>query len=308
MMKTRGRGMIAAGLALAALVVLVALVAGGRQPAGSGSSSKKLPNGDRVASGGGAAMQPAVGQPVLDSAAPALQRASLPRVQIRVIRTADVSLRVDHGDLQDTVVKARQLAKTYGGMVAASSFSSHEHVGSVELRIPSTRFDDALKQLGSLGKVTGVHSRGEDVTAQYIDLAARERNLRAQERVLRGLMGEARTIEDSIKVQNELSAVQGQIEELQGRLRYLRNQTSLSTISIAMTEAGVPAPGTPGAVSRAWEQAKHRALSVLTAIIASLGFALPAALLAGLAILVGRPLWRRYGAPPAGPVATPPVE
>jgi hypothetical protein len=294
-----------AGAALAALVVAAALLAGTHRPATGSSSADRLGMNPTVSAGDVAL--PATADVGRD-AVPALQHASLPSAQARVIRTADVSLRVDHGNLQGTVVKARQLAKTYGGMVAASSFSSHQHLGSVELRIPSAHFDDALKQLGSLGNVTGVHSRGEDVTAQYIDLAARERNLRTQERVLRGLMGQARTIEDSIKVQNELSAVQGQIEELQGRLRYLRDQTAMSTIAIGMTEAGVPAPATPGAVSKAWERAKHRALSVLTAIIAALGFVLPAALLAGLAILIGRPLWRRYGTHGPGTMAAPPVE
>src|SRR5262245_44563470 len=139
-MRTRGRGMIAAGLALAALTVIVALVAGNHHPATSSGSADKLLGLNPTASGGAVAL-PGTAQAGRHAEAPALQHASLPNVQARVIRTADVSLRVDHGDLQDTVVKARQLARTYGGMVAASSFSSQQHMGSVELRVPSAHFD-----------------------------------------------------------------------------------------------------------------------------------------------------------------------
>jgi hypothetical protein len=87
-----------------------------------------------------------------------------------------------------------------------------------------------------------------------------------------GLFDEAATVADTIRIQNELSGIQLQIEEIEGRLRYLRDQTSLSTISVTLAEEGVAAPG---AFDRAWERAVDGFLSVLAALVVGLGFVLP---------------------------------
>ena len=127
------------------------------------------------------------------------------------------------------------------------------------LRVPVDRFDPALKAASGIGggKVTSRAVNGQDVTPEYIDLNARLTNLRAQEKVLLRLMDEAATVTDTIRVQSQLSDVQGAIEQLEGRVRYLRDQASMSTITLSLTQAGaVPAaPSEPNAISQAFRDA-----------------------------------------------------
>jgi Domain of unknown function (DUF4349) len=94
-------------------------------------------------------------------------------------------------------------------------------------------------------------------------------------------MDRARTVTDTIRVQGELSQVQLEIERLRGRLDYLEDQTSFGTITATFAPVGA-SPGNPAPLTRAWEQALDAGLSVVSAVIVGLGFALPVALLLGL--------------------------
>ncbi len=51
-------------------------------------------------------------------------------------------------------------------------------------------------------------------------------------------MGRTVTVTDTIRVQGVLQNVELQMEEIQGQLIYLRDRTAMSTISIAVHEAG----------------------------------------------------------------------
>src|SRR4029450_6651386 len=75
---------------------------------------------------------------------------------------------------------------------------------------------------------------------------------RAQERVYLRLLDRARAIADVIAGQNQLQQVQANIERLQGQVDYLEDQSSFSTIVLALTEPG--AAGQPrGTFARAWQ-------------------------------------------------------
>ncbi len=98
----------------------------------------------------------------------------------------------------------------------------------------------------------------------------------------------AETIPETIRVQSEVSGVQLQIEELEGRLRYLRDQTSLGTISVSLTEAGA-VPARLGPIGRAWRTAVEVTTGIASGLIVGLGALLPVALLG----LIAWPLVRR---------------
>jgi hypothetical protein len=233
------------------------------------------------------------------------QPAQLPSA---VIKTADTTVRVAHGDLKRAVLRANEIAGRAGGYVTESSVGGGRTPDAlVVIRVPAPRFAPTLAALENLGRERAQTITGQDVTQEYVNLNARLVNLRAQQQVMRRLMARAETIAQSIEVQNQLSRVELQIEELTGQLLYLRNRTELSTITLRLTQAVPPPPpvGHPSALWKAGERSLDAGLAVVTAVIVGAGFVIPLALIAAILVLAGRKLlpWARRALPDPGEAA-----
>jgi Domain of unknown function (DUF4349) len=219
----------------------------------------------------------------------------LPTLPSAVIKTGNLRLRVDHGQFGRTVHAVRDVAQRFGGYPTRSSTTGSKiHEGTITIRVPARAFNDALNALEAISHVhVGAESvTGQDVGQEFVDLRARLVNLRAQEKVLLRLMDQAQTIADSIRVETYLQNVELQIEDVQGRILYLQNRTSMSTIRIALHEAGQkPAPPQhASAIWKAGERSLDAALAVVTSVIVGAGLVLPVSILALLALLVARRL------------------
>ena len=219
----------------------------------------------------------------------------LPALRSAVIKTGTVRLRVDHGQFGQTRQAVRHIAGHFGGYQTRSSTSGSKlHVGTITIRVPAAAFNDALDAVEGLTHVhvTAESVDGQDVSQQFVDLHARLVNLEAQEKVLLRLMDRAQTISESIRVENYLQQVEFQIEDVQGRILYLQNRTSMSTITVALHEAGKkPAP--PQHASAFWkagERSLGAAQAVVTSVIVGAGLVVPISILVLIAVLVGRRL------------------
>jgi hypothetical protein len=235
------------------------------------------------------------------SAADVSLKTTLPVIRSAVIKTATLGLRVPHGRFGRVMDAAESIAGRYGGFVSQrSSSGTRVHDGRLVMRVPVGRFTQARLAVERLGRPTNESVVGVDVTQQFVDLDARLDNLRSQAQALRRLMERTQSVSDTIRVQSVLQGVELQIEEIQGRLIYLRNRTALSTISIDVHEAGArPAP--PAHASAIWmagARALHSATAVVTGVIVGAGYVIPIAILALLAVLIGR-----LAAPWAAPLA-----
>ena len=321
-------GMRRATVAVAATVVLSGLAGAAAGCAGGAGSA-----GSEGAGGGGAtaakqSLRASAGSAVLGAAAAPLTHApsaggtgsvgggaradiSVP-VPSAVIKTASLDLRVAHGKFGDAMNAATTVALRFGGYVSRrTSFGTKVHDGTIVMRVPAGRFDRARMAVERLGRPTNEVVSGRDVTRQVVNLGARLGNLESQQRALRALMRRAVSVSDTIRVQGVLQGVELQIEEIQGELNYLRDRTSMSTISIAVHEAG-RRPVPPQHASAIWKdgaRAAHAATEVVGAVIVGAGYVIPLAILALLAVLVGR-LAAPWAAPLAArrrtPAATPP--
>jgi uncharacterized protein DUF4349 len=266
-------GRVWIGLALAAAVVVGCSQTpeGGGGAGGGGGGAVPLPDESGAAGGGD-----------IGSAAPI----DLPPIGPSVIKTADLQVEVD--GLDAAMDGATRVATRYGGFVVSSATEGEESQrGSVMIRVPSDRFEEALGDLRGLGEVQRQRVEGQDMSQEFVDLEARLRNLDAQETVLLGLFKDAVSVTDTIRVQRELSGVQLQIEELQGRLRYLRDRTALGTITVGLAGAGAAAPGP---LDEALDRAVQGFLNVLAGLVVALGYVAPFAII-GLAGLLG---YRRF--------------
>jgi uncharacterized protein DUF4349 len=215
-----------------------------------------------------------------------------------VIRTGQAFIEVDKVD--PAILKIRQLAAQVGGYVANSSITGGRdqiRQATLELKVPSGRYDDALGSLASIGKVETVNSSAQDVGEEFVDVTARVTNSRRlEERLLNLLASRTGKLDDVLRVERELARVREEIERYEGRLRYLSAHVAMSTLSITVHEPGPLLGNSPGdnpiaaALRRAW----RNFVSVVAGAIASLGVLIPLGLVA-VAVWFGYRRWRRKG-------------
>lgn len=276
----------AAWVGVVGLVAGVGCSGGGDTGGSTGAGGNDLVNAPRAAD-----VRHALAPRDLAGARPALGD-MIPLATPSVIKTAEVTLRIDAGRLHDSIDDIVRVARDHGGFVLSTSLEETSGRATVTLRVPATDFEAALADAESTGDVTTEEISGRDVGQEFVDLDARLTNFEAQETVLLRLMSRSRSVADTLRVQRELQDVQLEIERLRGRLRYLRNQTDLSTITLTLVETGAPV-GRLGTLQRAWHTAADTFGAVVSGSIVVLAVVLPIALLVVAVLLVGRFLWAR---------------
>ena len=166
----------------------------------------------------------------------------------KLIRTAELSL-VDLPDAGKTLDAVEKIAREAGGFVGSTSLRRDEggtQSGSVTVRVPADRFDQALDKLRDLGKVRSVSTNVQDVTAEYVDLEARIRNAKRTEQEIIKLLDRGGKLADIITIETKLGEVRETIERYEGQMRVLREQVDLATITLHLSEkseAAVPEAG-----------------------------------------------------------------
>jgi len=218
-----------------------------------------------------------------------------------VIRTANATIKVD--SLEPAVAQIRLLAARVGGYVANTDMQTGAgqlRSASLELKIPATRFDEALAGLAPIGGLESVNVEAEDVGEEYVDVTARMENARRLERRLIELLAN-RTgrLKDVLDVEQALARVRQEIERYDGRLRYLRAHTATSTLTVTVHEP-VPIVGTVGTsvMGEAFKQSWRNFVALLALVVQSLGVVLPLGALAAAGWLVAR-RWRARATAPA---------
>ena len=180
--------------------------------------------------------------------APAAPPAEMAMGETALVATSNERLVVQNGNLSVVVVDPaeaaediRLMAEGMGGFVVnLNTYQSYfgdqatpATQASITVRVPSERLNEAIEQIKAASvEVRNVTVSGEDVTAQYTDLASRLRSLEAAEEQLTEIMQEARRTEDVMMVYNQLSQVQTEIEIVKGQMRYYEESARLSALSV----------------------------------------------------------------------------
>jgi hypothetical protein len=184
-----------------------------------------------------------------------------------LILTAKIDMRSQ--DPWVTSDRAQAIATGLGGDVLnlSQSGSGDARSASLTIRVPSSRFGDALQQLKSLeGEVATSGVSAQDVTDQFVDLQARLTAKQAEEQRYLAILGRANTIDEILKVDASLGNVRMQIEQLTAQINSIKNRTEFSTISMSISTLSVlPGETTP----KVWDPAKTvgRALAALGAMM-----------------------------------------
>ena len=179
-----------------------------------------------------------------------------------LILTATIALRAsDPWAISD---KAQQVATALGGDVMGLSQGGKgdDRTANLVLRVPSDRFNEALRQLRGLdAEVVSSNVDGKDVTEQFVDLKARLAAKQSEEQRYLALLARADKIDDILKIDQALTSVRTQVEQLTGQINGIAQRTKYSTITMSVTPAvPVITPTDP----KAWDPSRTVTVALAT--------------------------------------------
>jgi hypothetical protein len=163
-------------------------------------------------------------------------------IQQLIVRTSSITMVVE--DVSVTIDQISKLAEDSDGYVVSSNKykSGEKLVGTITIRVPSDDFDNAIATLRAFAEeVTYENTTAEDVTEEYVDLAAKLMNLESTEAQLLEIMKKAVTVEEILAVQKQLTATRDEIERTKGRMHYLEQTSATSLITVQLTQSKLDA-------------------------------------------------------------------
>ncbi|WP_432150678.1 DUF4349 domain-containing protein [Streptomyces sp. bgisy029] len=204
-----------------------------------------------------------------------------------VIRTAELSVEVKSAP--KAAAAARSTVEASGGLVATETTErvDDEHEFShLVLRVPQDSYQEVLGKLAGAGKLLSRSSNAKDVTDQVVDVESRIATQRASVKRVRELMDQAERITDVVTLEGELSSRQADLESLLAQQSSLKDRTTLSTITLDLSEPDAPRqggkdddPGFLDALGGGWDAFVTMFRWIAVALGASAPFLVTAALL-----------------------------
>ncbi|MEC4574392.1 DUF4349 domain-containing protein [Streptomyces virginiae] len=288
----------AAVLAALSLTGVLALTGCGAD--GQGSASDKAAVAPPAADGKareGAAGAAAAPAPAGSAGSAAKNDGAPVTVRPNVIRTA--KLGIETADVQKTLAAARTAADGAGGYVGNESTRRGEDgrmTSTVTLRVPGERYDAVLGAMEGSGRLLHRKVDAQDVTEKVADIGSRVSTQQASVARVREMMGKASALSEVVMLESELSRRQSDLESLLAQQTALKDQTSMGTITLEVSE---PAPAAEekkekeptflGALSGGWDVFTR----ILRYLMVALGALLPFLLTAAVVALLVR-AYRRW--------------
>ncbi len=236
-----------------------------------------------------------------------------------VVITGSMTVTVD--DAVEAGDEAQRIVEAAGGRVDAySQQTPYEDIPVsvyMTVRIPSEDLTPTLEDLEALGTVEDLSLNRQDVTLQVTDLDARIESLQVSIDRLQTLMSQATTTADLLEAEAALTERQAELDSLKAQKAYLAEQVDLATISLSLIpEEVAPEPepaGFWGGVQKGWAALVTAFNALLVVLGALLPWAVLAAVIGGVALLIRRLIPRKpkpprpapmppHGAGPHGPV------
>lgn len=172
---------------------------------------------------------------------PSGQRAPSPKAQPRqqrIIYTAAARARVEK--LDSALVRLTRVIAQNGGYLSSQhrSNSTYEHTAQLTIRLPADKLNGTLEFLPEIAaEIDYQNLDSRDVTAEWLDLESRLQTKRdVRDRYIDILRNRAQKVEDILNAEDKIRVITEEIEAKEGRLRYLRDQVSLSTLTLELYE------------------------------------------------------------------------
>jgi hypothetical protein len=152
-----------------------------------------------------------------------------------IIYQGELKMAADEDAIAKTIDRIIDVAEELGGHIGGRKDQS------VQIKVPSASFRDALTKIEGLGAVVSRSVTADDVSEEFHDLEVRLTNLKATRARLQEFMTRAANINDMLTVERELERVAQEIDRIEGRLEFLRSRAAMSVINVQLT----PKPKAP---------------------------------------------------------------
>jgi hypothetical protein len=127
-----------------------------------------------------------------------------------------------------------------------NSADATQPVIQMALRVPARRFEATMDALAALAlRVDARNESAQDVTAEYVDLAAQLEQLQAARQRLLEIMKEAKNTADLLRAESLLTQRETEIASIQGRMKYLQQTAQLSSIQVVLNPSVLSQPLQP---------------------------------------------------------------
>ncbi len=155
---------------------------------------------------------------------------------LHVIKTGNMSIQVE--DLEKAKETVLEKVKANRGFTSAASYNdySSSKQQNITIRVSSANFENLMKELSKIGFVENQSQSSQDVSEEFVDITARLKSKREVENRYTEILKDAKTISEILEIEEKLRVIREEIEAREGRLRYLKDQVSLSTINLTLTQ------------------------------------------------------------------------
>lgn len=234
---------------------------------------------------------------------------STPQMERAVISSGTVSM--SSKDVAGTRQEVQRIVDAQGGDITEESSETDEKGATsysrFVIRVPSSKFGDAMYALEQVDGVVASNRGSEDVTTQVIDNDVRVRAQEASLKRVELLLAEATSLKNLIWIESQLTTRQAELDSLKSQQSWLTDQTSLSTITVDISKKRAEVEekdekDEPAGFLVGLEGGMKALGAAFVAFATIFGALLPFAV---VALVVGLPVWivvrRRRAAPPAAP-------
>ncbi len=152
-------------------------------------------------------------------------------VERKLIKRGSVNLEVQN--LKSGEEAIEKWCKDFGGYIASSN--NYENSAHFSLKIPATKFDEALNSVGEFGKIISKNISTQDVSEQFYDLQTRLETKKIMRDRLKNYLAQAKDVKDMLQIEKELNNAVSEIESMEGRLKRLSGQIEFSSVDISLT-------------------------------------------------------------------------
>jgi len=162
--------------------------------------------------------------------------ANVPQEQ-KLIITARMELETT--EFEPAVQGLNDLVAEFGGYFENSSVANRKsgsRWADYTVRIPSTRYELFMNQVGELCHETWREASAQNITEAYYDTQGRLKTQQIKLERLQELLSKAELMEDIITIEAAISETEWQIDELSGTLRHYDSKVDYATIYINMRE------------------------------------------------------------------------
>lgn len=220
-------------------------------------------------------------------------------IQDRIlIYTAGLSVRIH--TIDESLSSIKKTVQKHNGRISSQSIT-RDHAGrsrmNLTIRVPSGQFFTLLDSLKGSGELLSMNTNSSDVTEEYVDQQIRlENRTKVRDRLLEILKKRTGKLEEILQVERELARVTLEIDQIKGRIRYLKDQSSYSTIQLTLLEPDVSVETRVrpvwSEVAQSFIDAYYLFFDVIAFLIRAVGFILPLTAIGGFLLLGYRYLRR----------------